>query len=272
MIKLIAIDMDGTLLNSQHKISQKNIDVLNTVVNKNIDLVLCTGRALFGVKPYLEQLPLKDDDFIIVNNGCSIHRGSQLELVDWVQLTKQNILYLQQLVHDFPIQLVVNDDYTMYVIDEEPNDWVKKDAKLVFTHPSLLPLYKAISGEYMLFQSMLMGNPKDLDEFEACYRKILEEQFSVVRSQTYILEVMPKGTTKASALARLSRLLNISSSDMMAFGDGNNDVEMLAYVGTGVAMANGTNLVKQTAKYHTDSNDNDGVAKAIELFVLNEKE
>ena len=85
MIKLLALDMDGTLLNSQKKISQENISAIHKAIKAGVKLVLCTGRPPFGVRPYYELLGLaQEDEYVIVDNGCAIHRTSDWAVIDSV--------------------------------------------------------------------------------------------------------------------------------------------------------------------------------------------
>ncbi|MBS4749496.1 Cof-type HAD-IIB family hydrolase [Granulicatella sp. zg-ZJ] len=272
MIKLIAIDMDGTLLNEAKEVTKPQIEMLHKAVEKGIKIVICTGRALSGVKPIYEKIGLKQDEYAILNNGCSTHHTSDWSLVSWHQLTKNDMLYLNRINHENKdVQFTLFDEEHYFCVDEEPQEQVKKDASLVFLEPQFLSIDEAISGEYTMFQGMFLAAPERLDIFQEKYEKELSEHFSVVRSQSYIFETMPKGATKATALEKLANSLNIKREEIMAIGDANNDLEMLAYAGVSVAMGNATENVKAIATHITDTNEQDGVAKAIELYALEQE-
>ena len=98
---------------------------------------------------------------------------------------------------------------------------------------------------------------------------ILKDKYSSVLSQPYVYEILPKGNNKGTGLKKLAKKLGIKQEEIMAIGDGNNDIEMFEYANYSVAMENGTELAKKAAKYQTDSNENDGVAKAIRKYALN---
>ncbi|KAA9306855.1 Cof-type HAD-IIB family hydrolase [Streptococcus anginosus] len=270
MIKLIALDMDGTLLNSQKEIPKAHIQAIHQAVEHEVKLVLCTGRPLVGVKPYYEQLGLSgDNEYVIINNGCSTHQTKDWKLVAWKELSVEDILYLDKISKQTPVQLTLFDEERYLVVDEKPSELVTYDASLVFTTPTEISLKEAISGKNIMFQAMFLAQPDELDTFEKQFASQICQHFSGVRSQPVIYEAMPKGTTKATALRELAQRLDIKPQEIMALGDANNDIEMLEFAGFGVAMGNSSDYVKKLADYVTDSNDENGVATAIEKLILN---
>lgn len=270
MIKLIALDMDGTLLNSQKEIPQAHIQAIHQAIENGVKLVLCTGRPLVGVKPYYEQLGLSgENEYVIINNGCSTHQTKDWNLVAWKELSVENILYLDKISKQTPAQLTLFDEERYLVVDEKPSELVTYDASLVFTTPTEISLEEAISGKNIMFQAMFLAQPDELDTFEKQFDSQISQHFSGVRSQPVIYEAMPKGTTKATALRELAQRLDIKPQEIMAIGDANNDIEMLEFAGLGVAMGNSNDYVKKLADYVTDSNDENGVATAIEKFIFN---
>ncbi|KXT78076.1 Hydrolase (HAD superfamily) [Streptococcus sp. DD11] len=269
MFKILALDMDGTLLNSSKEIPQAHIDAIHQAVEAGVKLVLCTGRPLVGVKPYYEQLGLsQENEYVIVDNGCATHQTSDWGLVDYRSLSKEEILYLDSIARQTPAQLTIFDEERYLVLGEEPNDLVTYDAGLVFTEPMQISLQEATNGKNILFQAMFLAQPEELDAFEKAFGTELAQRFSAVRSQAYIYETMPKGVTKASALRELAERLAVSPAEIMAVGDANNDIEMLEFAGLGVAMGNAPDHVKELADAVTASNDDNGVAAAIKNYIL----
>ena len=269
MIKLIALDMDGTLLTDDKKIPEENITAIHAAIAAGVKLVLCTGRPLVGVKPYLAQLGLsQEDEYVIVNNGATTHKTSDWSLVDYRSLSKEDLIYLSRIGQSSPAQACIFDTEDYLVLDEEPNSLVQTDAAYVFTQAKKITLNQALESANIYFQAMFLAQPEELDQFEADFGPELEERFSCVRSQEVIFETMPLGTTKASALAALAKRLGIEPSQIMAMGDGNNDLEMLEFAGLGVAMGNASDLVKEKAKAVTSSNNQAGVARAIYDHIL----
>ncbi|MDO4667240.1 MAG: Cof-type HAD-IIB family hydrolase [Streptococcus sp.] len=269
MIKLIALDMDGTLLNNKKEIPQAHIRAIHQAIEKGVKLVLCTGRPLVGVKPYYQQLGLgSENEYIIVDNGCATHQSKDWKLVNYHELSREDILYLYEISKQTSVQLTVFDEERYLIIGEKPSDLVTYDAGLVFTTPKEISIEEATSGKNILFQAMFLAPSKELDHFQKTYESQLDQHFSVVRSQEYIYEAMPKQVTKATALKELADKLAIQPEEIMAIGDANNDLEMLEFAGLGIAMGNAPEHVKQLADAVTDSNENNGVATAIEKFIL----
>lgn len=270
MIKLLALDMDGTLLDNQKEIPQAHIAAIHQAIKAGVKLVLCTGRPLVGVKPYYEKLGLtQENEYVIVDNGCAIHQTEDWKLVNWRQLSKEDIIFLDQISKQTPAQYTLFDEERYLVVDEEPNNLVTYDASLVFTTPTQISLEEALHPDTIMFQAMFLAQPEELDSFEAQFGDVLSQRFSAVRSQPVIFETMPKGTTKATALKELTEKLGFLPEEVMAIGDANNDIEMLEFAGLGVAMGNASDYVKSLADAVTDSNEENGVATAIERFILN---
>lgn len=270
MIKLIAIDMDGTLLNSKKEIPKQNQVAIQAAAEKGVKIVICTGRAQSGVVPFYEELGLSaKEEYAILNNGCSIHQTSDWSLVDYAYLEASDIAFLADKVKAYPqVQLVLTEKEDFLVVDEEPSELVRYDASLVFAEPVSISSQKSQQADKLVFQAMFMGDPEAIDAFQAQEEATLAERFSVVRSQPYIFEVMPKGVTKASGLKKLAEHLSIAPSEIMALGDAGNDAEMLAYAGLSVAMGNATPAIKALATVETADHDQAGVGLAIEKYVL----
>ncbi|HEL0027653.1 haloacid dehalogenase [Streptococcus equi subsp. zooepidemicus Sz105] len=270
MIQLIAIDLDGTLLDSKKHIPKENIKAIQAAAREGIKVVLCTGRPQSGTRPYFEQLGLSDkEEYLILNNGCSTYRSPSWELLHYQSLTFSAIEHLYQLSQPFSdIYLTLTGERDYLVIDSKVPDMVQADGDLVFTKVKATNLSQLSNSSQIIFQAMYMGEKAALDTFEALVREKLSASFSVVRSQETILEVMPECVTKASALKELTADLRLRPDQVMAIGDAANDLEMLAYAGLGVAMGNADEAIKKVADKVSLSNDQAGVAHAINQFAL----
>ncbi|MGT2754890.1 Cof-type HAD-IIB family hydrolase [Streptococcus ovis] len=269
MIKLLALDMDGTLLNDQKQLTQAQIDAIHAAIEAGIKLVLCTGRILQGTKPYFEQLGLNaENEYVIVNNGCSTHQTKDWKLIDWEELSVEDITYLAPFAQNSQMQFTLFDEEHYFVLDEEANEQVLEDTKLVFIEPTILSYEEAISGKNTLFQAMFVGNIEATDRFQEQNHEQLSQRFNAVRSQPIIYEVLPKHASKASALKKLAERLNILPNEIMAIGDANNDIEMLKFAGLSIAMGNAADHIKALTTDVTEDNNHDGVAKAIEKWIL----
>ena len=272
MIKLIAIDMDGTLLNEKKHIDKAQKEAIHEAVEAGIKIVLCTGRPLYGILPFYEELGLSELDsegYVILNNGCSIHKTKDWELIDQVNFTSDDIDYLYKFSEGYDINFTLVNDYYYFNIGRKPTDELITDAGFVFSDITNISLKEAKNGKHKIIKIMFLGNPNIMANFQKENENILKDKYSGVLSQPYVYEILPKGNNKGTGLKKLAKKLGIKQEEIMAIGDGNNDIEMFEYANYSVAMENGTELAKKAAKYETDSNENDGVAKAIRKYALN---
>ena len=268
MIKLVAIDMDGTLLNSKKELLEETKQYFKNFHNKNTEtlLVLCTGRPETGIRPYLKDLGyLEENHYIISQNGANIYEsqtGKRLmdAFVDsaaiqkWIELGKK---------HGISVMGAGVDYY--YSFDEDPTEWMEFDVKLVSGKLKRIPTKESLNTEF--YKILLMGDEEQLNEFETYIPEEWRDEFYVVRSQKYLVEVLTKGVNKAFGLEKLVQKLNIEPSEIAAIGDAANDVEMLEYAGLAIAMGNASEEVKAIADIVTDTNENNGVIKAIDKLI-----
>ena len=268
MIKLIAIDMDGTLLNSKKELLEETKQYFKEFHTKGTDtlLVLCTGRPETGIRPYLKDLGyLEENHYIISQNGANIYEsktGKRLmdAFVDsnaiqkWIEFGKK---------HGISVMGAGVDYY--YSFDEEPTEWMEFDVKIVNGSIKRITKEESLSTDF--YKLLLLGNEEQLNEFETIIPKEWRDEFYVVRSQKYLVEVLKKGVNKAFGLEKLATALNIEPYEIAAIGDAANDIEMLEYAGLAIAMGNASEEVKAIADIVTDTNENNGVIKAIDRLI-----
>ena len=268
MIKLIAIDMDGTLLNSKKELLEETKQYFKNFHNKNTEtlLVLCTGRPETGIRPYLKDLGyLEENHYIISQNGASIYESQTGKRVmdafvdstaiqKWIELGKK---------HGISVMGAGVDYY--YSFDEDPTEWMEFDVKLVSGKLKRIPTKESLNTDF--YKILLMGDEEQLNEFETFIPQEWRDEFYVVRSQKYLVEVLTKGVNKAFGLEKLAKELNIQPSEIAAIGDAANDIEMLEYAGLAIAMGNGSEEVKAISDIVTDTNENNGVIKAINKLI-----
>ena len=269
MIKLIAIDMDGTLLNSQKEIPEENIKAIQEAAAAGIKIVLCTGRPRSGILPHFEKLGLSEEEYIIMNNGCSTYDTKNWNLLQYESLSRSEMEELLQACEGFPeVALTFTGEKTYYVVGDEVPELVAYDASTVFTEAKARSLEEIFVEGQVIFQAMYMADSEPLDAFQNAVQDRLSQSYSTVRSQDYIFEIMPRGATKASGLKHLAEKLGIAPDQIMALGDAANDLEMLQFVGQSVAMGNASDDIKALCKYVTLTNDEAGVAHAIRTWAL----
>ena len=268
MIKLIAIDMDGTLLNSKKELLEETKQYFKNFHNKNTEtlLVICTGRPESGIRPYLKDLGyLEENHYIISQNGANIYESQTGKRVmdafvdsaaiqKWIELGKK---------HGISVMGAGVDYY--YSFDEEPTEWMEFDVKIVSGKLKRITTEESLSTDF--YKLLLLGDEEQLNEFETFIPQEWRNEFYVVRSQKYLIEVLTKGVNKAFGLEKLAKELNIQPSEIAAIGDAANDIEMLEYAGLAIAMGNASEEVKVISDIVTDTNENNGVIKAIDNLI-----
>ena len=268
MIKLVAIDMDGTLLNSKKELLEETKQYFKDFHKKETEtlLVLCTGRPETGIRPYLKDLGyLEENHYIISQNGANIYESrtgkrvmdaflDSAAIQKWIELGKK---------HGISVMGAGVDYY--YCFDQEPTEWMEFDVKLVSGKLKRIPTKESLNTDF--YKILLMGDEEQLNEFETFIPQEWRDEFYVVRSQKYLVEVLTKGVNKAFGLEKLAQKLNIQPSEIVAIGDAANDIEMLEYAGLAIAMGNASEEVKAIADIVTDTNENNGVIKAIDNLI-----
>lgn len=270
-IKLIGLDLDGTLLHEDKQVSKSTIEYLEHLADKGIEIVPITGRPFSGIPK--EVRSIKGVNFVITSNGSQIinnHTGKSL--FEHPLSNKQTKDIICTLNAFDCLYEVFYDNFGN--CDEKVFDHFKK----VYTGTPLGDyIFSSRKVENNLL-SVFENSQKCADEvFVICQderqRKQIKAQTDKIPNIEYcliadrFLEITNAGTHKGNALKELCDYLKIDLKNTIAFGDGENDIEFLAKAGISVAMGNAKDIVKQNADIITDTNDNDGVEKALKIYV-----
>lgn len=272
-IKLIALDLDGTLLDSQKRLSQRNKNALEECIRRGIEIVPCTGRIWNGVPESIRNF--SGIHYAITVNGAVLENVKKGQVLDERKLSCNQALEILELAKEFRTMYDAYIDgqgygerrfmeyMEHYVIDPAVRKMIRQTRKVV---PSLSDQVKELQIPVEKINYFFCNQ-----EERARARKALNARGDVVVSSSVSnnLEINAKGATKGEGILRLAAHLGLKPEQTMGFGDGENDISMMQMAGIGVAMGNGEAIVKQSADYVTDTNDADGVAMAIEKFVLN---
>ena len=267
--KLIVLDLDGTLTNNKKEITPHTLETLIKAQEKGLKIVLASGRPTYGIVPLAKKLKLDEyEGYILSYNGG--------EIIDWKtgELMYKNLLdhdvlpYLYKCAKDNDFAIVTYDGEN--VLTESPDDeYVLKEARLnVMNIKKVDNFLEAIT--HPIAKCLIVGDATRLAVLEKEMHEELKDRMGVFRSEPYFLELVPKGIDKARSLAVLLEELNMTKDEMIAIGDGFNDLSMIQFAGLGVAMANAQQIVRESADYITLSNEEDGVAHVVEKFVFAE--
>lgn len=268
MIKLIATDIDDTLLSSKGELLPSTVDAVHTAIARGIKVVLCSGRPFAGLRVILKQLGINSpNQYAVTYNGAIIANAegdpmsSQvLSYEDYADLTAFAT------AHDVPFN-VLDDHSNIYTADRDIDaitvvQAAENRAGLFYRQPEEMP------ADFQIAKGVFAGDPARLDAVEPAVRAQYGETHYVVRAAKNFLEVMHVGVSKGNALRRLTDMLNIRPGEVMVLGDEANDIPMFNFGGVAVAMGNGSEAAKTAATFVTDDNDHDGWAQAVQQFAL----
>lgn len=272
-IKLIALDLDGTLLDSRKRLSYKNEKALERCISEGIHIVPCTGRIWGGVPEFIRNFP--GIRYAITTNGAVVEDILEQKVLSEQKLSCETALKILELARTFDTM------YDAYVdgvglgearfinhmerfgLPAELQKLVRSTRKVV---PDTIAEVQRLNRPVEKI-NYFFGDPQERLRARAA---LLERDDVVVSSSfTYNLEINAPGATKGVALLRLAEHLGLAPEQTMGFGDGENDISMMRMAGVGVAMGNGMESVKAEADYITVTNDEDGVAAAMEKLLWN---
>lgn len=271
-IKMVAFDLDGTLLNSEKKISEATRITLEKAIEQGVVVLPATGRPLVGVPQELKDFP--GIQYAVTANGARVVNLKTGETVCESTLSLETAEKILDIFDEYNChQEIFANGVSFASKKSKANiyDYFKSRHHAEYT----LNTRKFVESVRM--QARELGMP--LEKVQAMFcdeasfkdaKNKLDQLDGIVATDAIgnNWEVNREGTDKGNALNALGKVLGIKKDEIMAFGDGMNDYAMIEKVGLGVVMENGTPELKKIAKYITASNDDDGVAKAIEKFVL----
>lgn len=265
--KVIALDIDGTLTRNDKTISPRTRDAVIKAQEMGVKIVICSGRPAYGIAPLADELRIGEyGGFVVAYNGGQI--------VDWA--TKETVysVCLADDVKPVVCDVAKKHGFTIFtycgkeIITEHPdNQYVQHSSR-----GNKMAVRKVDDFcnalDYDVNKCMIVGDPDELARFEPVVVNAVEGMANAYRSEAFFLEVVPQGVEKSVGLSNLLDHLGLTREQLMAFGDGYNDRGMIEYAGMGIAMANAKDTVKAVADYVTLSNEEDGVADAIERIGL----
>lgn len=265
--KMLVLDLDGTLTNNYKEITPRTKEALMQAQAKGVRVVLASGRPTYGITPIANELMLTNHGgFILAFNGGKIIDYTSRETVFEQTIGKPEVEALYNAADKAGLAILTYQDYGI-VTTQKDNNYVEHEAFI-----NKLPVTQCDNFvedlQYPINKCLIVGDPTPLHELELQLSKDLFGQVEVYRSAGFFLECVPPGVDKAKSLERLLAMVNIDKDDVIAVGDGFNDLSMIEYAELGIAMDNAPGEVKSRANFVTSSNDEDGVAKVIEKFIL----
>ncbi len=263
--RMIALDLDGTLTNSNKDVTPYTRETLIAAMEQGAIVVLASGRPTYGIEPVADCLEMnRRGGYVLSYNGGKI--------VDW--RTKEE-LYAKHLPHDV-LPILHNYARThghaligysgLDILTEMPDDpYVAEEARINRMNIRRVDnLLEALPSDPT--KLLMTGEPTLMLKAEEELLDLVGDRMDLFRSAPFFIELVPKGIDKALSLQRLLSQLRLTQRDLIAFGDGYNDLSMIRFAGMGVAMGNAAAEVRAAANHITASNDEDGVAQALAVL------
>jgi Cof subfamily protein (haloacid dehalogenase superfamily) len=263
----IALDLDGTLTNARKEITPHTLQTLLRVQEERcVRLILASGRPVYGIAPLADQLQLdRHHGYIMAYNGGQIIDWTSRQVMCQQMLDPEVLPYFYECAKRGGFEILTYDGDA--VICEHPeNPYVQYECRLNKMPARRVDNFLAAIHD-LKPKCLIVGDPEPLARLEQEMAERLRQTNGVYRSEAFFLELVPRGIDKAASLDALLSQLGHTPQELIACGDGYNDLSMIRYAGLGVAMANAKPEVKEAADFVTRSNEEDGVAYAIEQYL-----
>ena len=288
MIKLLALDLDGTTLNSQGKIPDANREAIRAAEEKGVLVTIATGRRFRDAQPIGIDLALNAP--LITHNGALLKYADSMETVAFSPLLPETILEVIEVGNEFGGDAFVSTDphgsgkmfYDRVPEDNEPLKryiiWSQQlhgdsGEESIIHVPSLVDILDQHETIHLSFS----GGCTAMHYLEKNLKDELVGKVTVLATKYphtdfTLLDILPPDASKGHGVARLAEINGLTAENVMTMGDNFNDLEMLSYAGTAVVMGNADPKLREMPEFYTTlTNDECGVAAAIERFILNQE-
>jgi Cof subfamily protein (haloacid dehalogenase superfamily) len=264
---MLALDLDDTLLRSDHTISFRTRNAIRRAEALGVIVVLTSSRVPLAMDHFARLLGLhKQPGFLVCNNGTVIQETHTGNIIYDVKIPPATALLIFDLADAEGFAVQIYDDDIMYI--SRANEFAEYDQKLTGLRQVMVDNFRSMvaAGCHKI---LIPGDPMILKPLAELLKTYIGAEATLSTTKPYLLQVLPPDTDKGTALARVAEKLSIPRESVLAVGDSLNDEAMLRWAGFPVAMANGDDRIKDIAALVTEkSNDDDGVAEVIEQYIL----
>lgn len=266
MIELVITDLDGSLLDNESKISDKNIKAIKKIKRNNILFGIASGRALTVIENIAKKYKIDDCiDIMIGTNGVELSDLNILEDVEVNYLKKEIIIDLAKKYENYDVAFVVHDGNKM--ISNKANSYTEMERKLNnYIQVVESDIHKLINKDFP--RLMMVGEPTVLNEIALDMAMETKRSYNFFKSYAYFLEVVSSEVSKGIMLKQYCDNKGIDINKVLSVGDNDNDIEMVKLCGYGTAVSNATAHLKECAKHITSSSNHySGFAEAVNHFI-----
>lgn len=268
-VKLIALDLDDTLLNDNREIDDLTVEVLRECAERGIYVVLCSGRAEDGILPFVRRLEIAGKPagkYLIAINGCSIFDMHLRQQIFCKKIDGDVLIRANEIVESYGLRTEVYSPDTIYFAEKTKYTMLDVEMcglkyKVVENYPEFLK-----QGSTKM---LIPGEPEQCQKLQQILKDEFGDRAVVFTSKPYFLELLPPNCGKGESVTWLAEHVGVGADHTMGFGDGMNDESMIRLCKYGVAMCNGVDYIRNIADYITEyDNNHNGVGEFIKKHVL----
>lgn len=294
MFKMLVLDMDGTLLNERQEITKENINTIRKVIDNGIKVVLASGRSFEGMIPYLSQLDLiKENNYSIACSGALALNNQTHEVIHSMPIQNNDLSKIYNICETFDLDMSAYTKESIMIHRE--NLFSRYDAAANFTSLEMVD-FQTLNSDIEVYKINLINEAEEISQQMRAYfptiqldkthirtkknfnKELLNElwrfpediinQYTIVQPLSFCVEILNKDCNKAVGVKAVAKQYGIRREEIICIGDSGNDVHMIEFAGLGIAMGNAYEQVKAVADDITSSNQENGVAYAIEKYLL----
>ena len=268
-LKLICTDIDGTLVTEDHiSIPAPNLDALQKAQEEGVRVALVSGRGVFSQTPFIKRLKLDEHKgFMIAFTGARIVEADTSREIFSLPISIQDARGLYEFVRPLNLDIMLYDDQEGVMHATRDNEYTRFDQLVTGMEFRVLRNIDSKIG-FTLYKCIIAGEPRRMDTCMPVIRDWFSDRFSITRSSGYFAEFNLSGATKGDALSMVSGRMGIGEDDVLAVGNGENDVSMLMRAGMSAAPADAMEEARRAAKYVCRRRNAEGaLAEAIEHYL-----
>lgn len=272
MIKLITIDVDGTLVTPLKRLTKENIAAIDKAKKAGIHIALVSGRPFHSMVNLNKRLGLdKKGHFTICQNGSYVFDNFSQKPMFGTFQSPSDLVKVAKLLENYRIDVSAMDGENFYSNKKRANIYTKIDAK-IHKMPIKIVDYENLPEDMEFGRFMVLGSKGEIKRFVENMPDEIKDNYYPVQTAPFLVEIMNKNTNKGYAISQMADKLGYKMEEVMAIGNEKNDIPMLDVAGFAVAMGNAVDELKKHADYITKSNLKSGVGHAIDMLLMNNKE
>lgn len=288
MYKLVAVDLDGTMLNKYGIVTENTKKVIKNTIKKGTDVIIASGRPIDSIKTIAKEI--ESENYFIAGNGALIYDIKKDEIIYEKFLNKQKVLEIAEICEKNNISYNIYTEETiiaqqlkynvLYYYKENLNKDEKRKTNITLVENIREYIKNSENKKFLkvticdenksIFNSIIkrLNKVSNINILDVCHitRKVIKQGTEEINIKYYYTEISLKDVNKWNAIQYLINKLNIKKDEVIAIGDNINDKEMIENAGVGIAMGQSTHIITELADYVTDNNDNEGVRKSIEKY------